>query len=805
MTYMKVKQLLLFLLLTISIGVSAQSTYSRKTNLPHIIIETFNRRAITSKTEYIYATMYYVDENDVVTKYDSMQIRGRGNSTWNLAKKPYRIKFAEKEKFLGKGYANAKKWTLMANAGDKTLMRNAITSLMGDFLGLKNNPAHKFVDVTLNGTFIGNYHISDQVEVRPHRVNIKEQDYPLTDSSDITGGYLLEADGFNDGNCFTTSTYSLPVRIHYPDEEEISYSQMNYIKDYIRKFENALSSSSFDDPVNGYRPMVDSTSLVNWFIATEVSGNIDGYFSTYFYKDQNDPHLYFGPLWDYDIAYANDNRKGDTSRQLMTDVGYGNMKNWINRMWEDPWFARLVNNRYCEAVDAGLEDYMYNQIDSICKLIYDSQVLNYNKWGISTRVLRERILYSSYDQYVNDLRSYIKTHIPYLKSTFADKKPAEPTPPFAPENYWYRIKNVKTSNAIDMLNRDGSDGDLVCSWSNVSGYDSQLWKITPVGNYYMITNKIGDLALNDPTPGESTETTNVGTQLNVSTANSDDSRQLWSITPQGAEGYYNLTNKYTHHTANLNGGSYDNGAIILSYTTDSRNSSSTNRLWYFVKDSEIEEVDPTPDPIYYTITFKDYNGYTIQTQTVLKDSEVIPPVVTEKRAGYTFVGWTPEVTAANGDVTYVATYSVNSYTIRYYVDGELYYTENVDYGSPITIIAEPEKEGFEFSGWLNVPNFMPDCDVTIGGTFTKVPEPDMIAQVEPTEYALGYNPDTRVLHFGSETPEQLTFNVHVFSTNGTLVKSFKANEECSIADLPHAIYIIRWKVGGKVRSTKVSL
>ena len=81
---------------------SRAQQYTRLTNLPHVYIETFDHVSITSKTEYVYSTMHYVDEQDVVTTYDSMEIRGRGNSTWNLPKKPYRIKFHEKEKFLGK-------------------------------------------------------------------------------------------------------------------------------------------------------------------------------------------------------------------------------------------------------------------------------------------------------------------------------------------------------------------------------------------------------------------------------------------------------------------------------------------------------------------------------------------------------------------------------------------------------------------------------------------------------------------------------------------------------------------------------
>ena len=219
------QRFLLFLFSFIALAVSAQTDteHVRLTNLPHVYINTFTGQSITSKTTYVYAKMWYVDEDDAVAFYDSLEIRGRGNSTWSMEKKPYRLKFHEKEKLLGKGYAKTKKWTLLANHGDKTLLRNALTSLMGKHAGLKFNPAAKFVDFTLNGRYVGNYQISDHVDVRPHRVNVTEQDYPLTETSDITGGYLLEADGFKDFQNGRTGFYSprrdVPFRIHYPDEE----------------------------------------------------------------------------------------------------------------------------------------------------------------------------------------------------------------------------------------------------------------------------------------------------------------------------------------------------------------------------------------------------------------------------------------------------------------------------------------------------------------------------------------------------------------------------------------------------------
>lgn len=656
----------------LSINVSAQE-YKRLTNLPALYIFTENGAPITSKENYIKGSIYFVDENDEVTFYDDLNIRGRGNSTWNLRKKPYRLKFESKKEFLGEDYAKAKSWTLLANAADKTLMRNAVTSLVGEFLGLPFNPATKFVDVTLNGEYLGNYQISDQVEVRGKRVDVTEQDYPLPDGADITGGYLLEVDGWEDGNCFVTSQVAVPIRIHYPDEDEIVDRQNRYIIDYINNFERILMGENFDDPENGYRALVDSATLAAWYIATEVSANIDGFYSTYFYKEQGDPLLYWGPLWDYDIAYANDVRKGDTTNELMSDIGYGQARIWINRMWEDPWFSKLITRRWNEICDNGFEDFLMARIDSINDLIQESQELNYKKWGIDVRMYNERVLYSSYSQYVTDLKNFIHNHNAFLGNAFANKQPAEETPEFVPDSFYYRITNASTAKAVDIVNCDTVAGTEVCTWTNNPEHTTQNWEIRQVGNYFLIINRHGNVALNDPTQGYSTETTNTGTHLNVAAVNPDDDRQLWTIKPQGTSGYYNIINKRSKHTANLEGGNSADGTALLSWTTDGKNSTSTNRLWYIIPDEEL------PDE--------------------------------------------------------------------------------------------------------------PGEDVGIGA-------------VEPDEYALAYNPQTQILHFGSASPEQLTFTARIYTSDGRIVGQFRADEEFNAGNLPDGVYIVSWTCGSKNRSAK---
>jgi len=598
------KKALLFLTLWLwtAVVLADYPEHVRLTNLPHVYIDTFNGRNPTSKNTMVYARLWYVDEQDDVSYYDSLQIRVRGNSTANLAKKPYKLKFANKVKLLGKGRANTKKWTLLANHGDKTLLRNAITSLMGERAGLPFNPAAKFVDLTMNGEYIGNYQISDQVDVRPHRVNVTEQDLPLTDESNVSGGYLLEADGFTDFSTwpqgtnnspsgFYSARHHVPVRIHYPDEEDIAVPQYNYIRSFVNDFEERLISDDFDDPVAGYRPLVDSTTLVNWYVCTEVSANIDGFFSTYFYKEQDDDRLFWGPLWDYDIAYNNDNRTdrgggSSTVRQLMKDHGYGSSngcRRWIEQMWKDPWFARLVNRRYKELVDDGLEQYLYDKLDSLVTLIDASQQLNYERWGISTRVLRERVLYSSYDRYVADLRQFIHQHMDYLTTAFAALLPDTPEPDpdvkkpdfVADTQCYYAVANAGTGTVMDI---DAATGE-VCARRYDADSESQQWYIVNLANGYLhITNRATGQALSDPSPAGTTATTNTGQTLLTADPDSTVVSQQWDLVAQ-ADGQYNLVSRWSQHAANLSGGNSSDGTHIISYTSDDRDATSANRLW----------------------------------------------------------------------------------------------------------------------------------------------------------------------------------------------------------------------------------
>lgn len=77
-----------------------------------------------------------------------------------------------------------------------------------------------------------------------------------------------------------------------------------------------------------------------------------------------------------------------------------------------------------------------------------------------------------------------------------------------------------------------------------------------------------------------------------------------------------------------------------------------------------------------------------------------------------------EVTEITADTTFYVEFRKLTYALTYVVDGEVYATDSIEYGAPITLQDEPVKEGHTFSGWSEVPETMPAQDVTVTGSFT---------------------------------------------------------------------------------------
>lgn len=181
----------------------------------------------------------------------------------------------------------------------------------------------------------------------------------------------------------------------------------------------------------------------------------------------------------------------------------------------------------------------------------------------------------------------------------------------------------------------------------------------------------------------------------------------------------------------------------------------------------------------------------------MKDGTVIVPEPALYKEGHTFSGWSdvPETMPAN-NVTITGTFTINEYTLTYSVDGEEYKDFEVEFGTTITAVEEPKKEGYTFSGWCEIPETMPAHDVTITGKFTV------------NTYTITYMVDgeaykTYEIDYGTAiTPEEEpTKEGHNFSGWSDIPKTMPANEVTISGTFTKGEYKLTYTVDGEVYKT----
>ena len=393
------------------------------TNLPTVIINTLNAEEPYDKEHNIISTIKIISKNGSDILEADGETRLRGNNSITHPKKPYRIKFNKKQRPLD-APAKAKKWALINNYGDKTLMRNMIAFDIARQAGMEYVPYIQPVDVILNGEYKGCYQLCDQIEVGEGRVPVNEMETTDNEGDALTGGYLIEVDAYASSELsWFQSQKGIPVTIKSPDDDKITAQQKTYITDYFNRMESLTYSRYFDDPLRGYRTMLDTNSFLQHFIVGEVSGNTDTYWSTYMYKKRGDALLYVGPVWDFDIAFENDKRTypinslsnylslsgissaAGSMRTLATlIVSYDKAtKKELSDLW-----SKMRRNGFSEKYLCDFIDHWAAEMDA-------SQRLNFMRWDILNQAVHENPqVAGSYDGEIAWVKNYITQRIPWM-------------------------------------------------------------------------------------------------------------------------------------------------------------------------------------------------------------------------------------------------------------------------------------------------------------------------------------------------------------------------------------------------------
>jgi CotH kinase protein len=386
-------------------------------NLPVIYITTAGSAPVVSETDYLSGSVGVtpVPGSSDVAYSGTMQIKGHGNSTWLLPKKPYKVKLDSKSSLLG--MSSNKDWVLLANYDDKSLLRDQVAFEVGRRLGMAWTPNSRFVELYFNGQYEGNYQLTEEIEIDKNRVNIPEMDTTDVSGNALTGGYLLEVDdrGDPDDILFSTSRGNI-FDLHDPDPA--APQQLTYIQNYVQQAEDAVYSPDFADPTTGYAQYLDVDSYINWYLDNELFKNNDAVFwsSCWLYKDRGGK-LFMGPVWDFDIGAGNVNYNGNND-----PTGWWLRSNpiptaqWTERLFDDPAFAAAVAARW-KQVKASQLDTLSTYIDQNAAALAQSERNNYQRWPIlSTYVVPNAEVAGSYQGEVDYLKSWLTQRIAWMDS-----------------------------------------------------------------------------------------------------------------------------------------------------------------------------------------------------------------------------------------------------------------------------------------------------------------------------------------------------------------------------------------------------
>ncbi len=385
-------------------------------SLPVLSIQTPGNTEITSKEVWTKdATIRLWTTDGEIEDLEGTQIKGRGNTTWNYSKKPYTIKMDSKtnmiKKLGGSGSGKDKRWNLLANYMDRTLMRNHVTFELGRQTGLAWTPKGEFCELILNGEHNGNYYLCEHIKLSEDRVNIQELSATDTDPDVITGGYILEYDkNYDEVNKFKSAVCDYPVQFKEPDDDVLNTDQFNYMQDYIDEMEAVLENTDVENYYETIQDWIDIDSFIDFWIVEELAQNWEPNHpkSTYFYKDRGDV-LYAGPLWDFDWeTYTM--TAGHTGWRLKTALYY-------KYLFENAEFVERVQERW-NAQKAGFKDVVPEIAETRDKLWYSDE-LNMNIWAPITQTTNGDTELS-YDEATSLMQSVLDERIDILDELIND-------------------------------------------------------------------------------------------------------------------------------------------------------------------------------------------------------------------------------------------------------------------------------------------------------------------------------------------------------------------------------------------------
>lgn len=394
-------------------------------NLPTIFITTSsgNLDKIYEDKEYKESgKMYVYDKNGNLLVYEGLDyIKGRGNYSWlteEWSKKPFSI--CAKRDISVLNQATGRKYALIANASDDTLIRNDLARSIQEVLNVENANRGDFADLYINGDYMGIYYLCATIDVGEDRINIDNS------GTDVTGGYLMERElpdryklelpTITGGFVTEGEEHFVLSSPSYPTNE-----QLTYITDYMNNVESAIMSPEGigSDGVK-YEEYLDCDSFIKTYLTEEIIKNYDaGVSSAYYYKDadRTDSRLHSAAGWDYDMSLGSYQpwMEYDDPTGLTMLYPHEDASPWYKMLYNRDVFREEVISQYRDKRDE-IADILYGKREEELRdYLKDAYELEYIRWQ---DMYDARGSYPGSDEAYNVLTGFAERRMDYLDSVW---------------------------------------------------------------------------------------------------------------------------------------------------------------------------------------------------------------------------------------------------------------------------------------------------------------------------------------------------------------------------------------------------
>lgn len=330
------------------------------TALPYVYIYTPNGVGVTSKEKWLEKASIIIrdDKGEILYKAENMNIRGRGNTNWWYPKKPYAIKLYEKADFFGTG--KSRKWVLMANWMDRTLLRNVVAFEAARRTSIDWTPTGRFVELYMDGQHLGLYWLGEKINVEGSKF---EADYLYSfDTSDGS-----ETDFYDEGTfCANSWSYGAPVEVKYPDRDNYQNGKFDAVVKQAKLKLKAMTDGISGGTLN----QIDVDSFCDWYLVHELTFNLEpNHPKSCFFHWRKDK-MFAGPVWDFDwYTYIPEEQNLGIKNAL-----------WYNKLLNNATFKARLKVRWAELKPRfeTLTDF----VDAQAELIRASEAVNNKMWPL---------------------------------------------------------------------------------------------------------------------------------------------------------------------------------------------------------------------------------------------------------------------------------------------------------------------------------------------------------------------------------------------------------------------------------------